>query len=274
MGPAAGPADRRGSPSRGARRHLPRGWDGLAVAGRTDTGVHATGQVASVTVTGGAPAGRAAAALNTALPPDVSVLAAEEAPEGFHARFSASARSYRYLVLNRVARSALEAKRSLWWPRPVDLPRAPGMCGAPARRARLQRLHARREPARGVPAHHPRGRLGTPRRSPPFHRHRGLVPPPHGADAGRARCSRRAPSGSRTSSRDGRASRVGRPRRRGGSISSGVEYMSRTLRVPAGARSRGHDTIDPCGTASSSSTSTARSSTRGRSSSPRCATRR
>ena len=99
----------------------PGGWDGLAVAGRTDTGVHATGQVASVSVTGGAPAVRAAEALNTALPPDVSVLTAVEAPEGFHARFSASARSYRYLVLNRVARSALEARRSLWWPRPVDL---------------------------------------------------------------------------------------------------------------------------------------------------------
>ncbi len=72
-------------------------------------------------MTGGAPAARAAEALNTALPPDVSVLAAEDAPAGFDARFSASARSYRYLVLNRVERSALEAKRSLWWPRPVDL---------------------------------------------------------------------------------------------------------------------------------------------------------
>lgn len=98
-------------------------WTGLGVAGRTDTGVHATGQVASVVVTGGAPAARAAAALNTALPPDVSVLAVEDAAEGFHARFSASARSYRYLVLNRGQRSALEAKRSLWWPRPIDLPR-------------------------------------------------------------------------------------------------------------------------------------------------------
>jgi tRNA pseudouridine38-40 synthase len=101
----------------------PRGWEGLAVAGRTDTGVHATGQVASVGVTGGAPAHRAAEALNTALPPDLSVLGAEEAPEGFNARFCATARSYRYLILNRVSRSALEARRSLWWPRPVDLPR-------------------------------------------------------------------------------------------------------------------------------------------------------
>jgi tRNA pseudouridine38-40 synthase len=96
-------------------------WENLAVAGRTDTGVHATGQVASVDVTGGAPADRAAEALNTALPPDVCVLAAEDAPEGFHARFSAVSRSYRYIILNRPERSALEARRSLWWPRVVDL---------------------------------------------------------------------------------------------------------------------------------------------------------
>jgi tRNA pseudouridine38-40 synthase len=95
-------------------------WNGLAVAGRTDTGVHATGQVASVEVRGGAPAGRAAEALNTALPSDVCVLGAQEAPAGFHARFSAFSRSYRYIILNRPARSALEARRSLWWPRPVD----------------------------------------------------------------------------------------------------------------------------------------------------------
>lgn len=101
----------------------PSGWAKLAVAGRTDTGVHATGQVASARVTGGAPASRAAEALNTALPTDVSVLSAEYAPKGFDARFSATARSYRYIVLNRVARSALGARRSLWWPRPVELSR-------------------------------------------------------------------------------------------------------------------------------------------------------
>jgi tRNA pseudouridine38-40 synthase len=95
-------------------------WDGLAVAGRTDAGVHATGQVASVDVSGGPPAGRAAEALNGVLPSDVSVLAVNEAPAGFHARFSARSRSYRYRVLNRRARSALEARRALWWPRPLD----------------------------------------------------------------------------------------------------------------------------------------------------------
>lgn len=101
----------------------PSRWEGLAVAGRTDTGVHATGQVASVAVTGGPPPERAAEALNTALPPDVSVLRAEPAHDDFHARFSATSRSYRYVVLNRPERSALEARRSLWWPRSADLER-------------------------------------------------------------------------------------------------------------------------------------------------------
>lgn len=94
-------------------------WDGLAVAGRTDTGVHATGQVASVVVDGGPPAHRAADALNAALPDDVVVREAGEAPEDFHARFSARSRSYRYRVLVG-RRSALEARRVLSWPRSVD----------------------------------------------------------------------------------------------------------------------------------------------------------
>jgi tRNA pseudouridine38-40 synthase len=95
-------------------------WDGLAVAGRTDAGVHATGQVASLDAEGGPPADRVAEALNAALPADVSVLKASEASEGFHARFSARARSYRYKVVASATRPALEARRVLWWPRPVD----------------------------------------------------------------------------------------------------------------------------------------------------------
>ena len=96
-------------------------WEDLAVAGRTDTGVHALGQVASVAVDGGPPAGRTAEALNASLPEDVAVRAAGEAPAGFHARFSARSRSYRYRVLTGSTRSALEARRALWWPRPLDL---------------------------------------------------------------------------------------------------------------------------------------------------------
>jgi tRNA pseudouridine38-40 synthase len=96
-------------------------WDGLAVAGRTDTGVHATGQVASVEVEGGPPPERAAEALNAALPEDVAVVEAEEASDGFHARFSARSRSYRYRLRIGWRRSALDARRVLWWPRPVDV---------------------------------------------------------------------------------------------------------------------------------------------------------
>ena len=96
------------------------GWSSLAVAGRTDTGVHALGQVASVDVDGGAPAGRAAAALNAELPEDVAVTAAEEAPPDFHARHSALARSYRYRVYRRSQRAPFEANRSWWYPHPID----------------------------------------------------------------------------------------------------------------------------------------------------------
>jgi len=96
-------------------------WDGLAVAGRTDAGVHATGQVASLHAEGGPPLERLAEALNTALPDDVAVVAAEAAHEGFHARFSATARSYRYVVVARRERAPLRARRALWWPRRVAL---------------------------------------------------------------------------------------------------------------------------------------------------------
>jgi tRNA pseudouridine38-40 synthase len=96
-------------------------WDGLAVAGRTDAGVHATGQVASLDVDGGPRPERATEALNAVLPDDVAVLESEEAAPDFHARFSARARSYRYRVLARRAPGPLEARRALWWPRPVDL---------------------------------------------------------------------------------------------------------------------------------------------------------
>jgi tRNA pseudouridine38-40 synthase len=48
-------------------------------------------------------------------------VAVEVAPPGFHARFDAEARSYRYRVWRRRERSPFEARRSLWWPRPLDL---------------------------------------------------------------------------------------------------------------------------------------------------------
>lgn len=96
------------------------GWDGLAVAGRTDAGVHARAQVASFRTRTGPPPERAAHALNPLLPDDMAAIASESAPEGFHARYSAQARSYRYRIWRRPTPSPFEHRRSLWYPRPLD----------------------------------------------------------------------------------------------------------------------------------------------------------
>jgi tRNA pseudouridine38-40 synthase len=87
----------------------------LSVAGRTDRGVHALGQVASYE--GELPRVRS---VNAVLPDEIAVVAAEEAPDGFSARHDARSRSYRYRVLAREAPSPFERGRALWWPRPVD----------------------------------------------------------------------------------------------------------------------------------------------------------
>lgn len=94
-------------------------WGGLSVAGRTDAGVHALGQVASFEADGGPPPERAAQALNGVLPDDVAALESETAPDGFSARFSATGRTYRYRVWRRPTHSPFELRRSLWWPRPL-----------------------------------------------------------------------------------------------------------------------------------------------------------
>jgi tRNA pseudouridine38-40 synthase len=87
----------------------------LTVAGRTDRGVHARGQVASHE---GEPA--PVRNLNALLPPDVAVLASEPAPDGFDARRDARSRTYRYRLHTRSVPSPFEQKRALWWPRPLD----------------------------------------------------------------------------------------------------------------------------------------------------------
>jgi tRNA pseudouridine38-40 synthase len=98
-------------------------WSGLAVAGRTDRGVHALANVASVDVDGGPGLERMAEALNTALPGDVAVVSAEEAPLDFSARFSARSRTYRYRIWRSRVRSPFESSRSWWYPRPLDVAR-------------------------------------------------------------------------------------------------------------------------------------------------------
>lgn len=91
----------------------------LTVAGRTDAGVHATAQVASFELDR-EPPDRLAHRLNGVLPRQISVLAAERAPDGFDARRWARSRSYRYRLLLAPHRHPLEEGRALWWPRPLD----------------------------------------------------------------------------------------------------------------------------------------------------------
>ena len=69
-------------------------------AGRTDAGVHALGQVASVAVTFAYDTGIIRRALNVNLPTTLRVLDVEDAPEGFHARFNAGPKTYRYQIAN------------------------------------------------------------------------------------------------------------------------------------------------------------------------------
>src|SRR5690606_24260478 len=84
------------------------------------SGVHATGQVAHFD-TKSARAPRAwVLGGNTGLPPGICLRWAREAPAAFHARFSARAPSYSYLLLNRATRSALWRQRAWWVRRPLD----------------------------------------------------------------------------------------------------------------------------------------------------------
>jgi tRNA pseudouridine38-40 synthase len=87
----------------------------LVVAGRTDRGVHALGQV--VSYDGPLPSLRS---VNALLPDEIAVLAAEQMPDGFSARHDARSRSYLYRVLARATPSPFETGRALWWPHSLD----------------------------------------------------------------------------------------------------------------------------------------------------------
>ncbi len=91
----------------------------LTVAGRTDTGVHALGQVASF-ITTVEPPEDLTRRLNGLCPDDVAVTATTVAADGFDARHDAKARSYRYRLLARSASGPFELGKALWWPHQVD----------------------------------------------------------------------------------------------------------------------------------------------------------
>jgi len=93
----------------------------LIGAGRTDAGVHALGQVANFATRSRIAAGRLPGALNAHLPDTIRVLEAEEVPAVFHARYSATGRTYRYAILNRPAPSAILRHHAYHVPQPLDL---------------------------------------------------------------------------------------------------------------------------------------------------------
>ena len=93
----------------------------VACAGRTDTGVHALAQVVHFDTTAQRPQSAWVRGVNALLPPLVAVRWAYEIAPTFHARFSAQARRYRYLLLNRPTRPGLAAGRVGWFHAPLDL---------------------------------------------------------------------------------------------------------------------------------------------------------
>jgi tRNA pseudouridine38-40 synthase len=93
----------------------------VVCAGRTDAGVHALEQVAHFDTQAHRKPYSWLMGANTELPEDVRVLWVREVPEEFHARYSAIARVYRYVILNRPMRSALQRRQVTWHYPPLDI---------------------------------------------------------------------------------------------------------------------------------------------------------
>lgn len=93
----------------------------VLAAGRTDAGVHAAEQVVHFDTQASRPATAWVRGVNRFLPPGVAVLWAHEVSDDFHARFSASARSYSYYLLNHPVRPGLAAGRAGWFHSPLDV---------------------------------------------------------------------------------------------------------------------------------------------------------
>ncbi len=90
-------------------------------AGRTDAGVHATGQVVHADVQNARPQRAWVLGANQSLPAEISVLWSREVGDDFHARFSARRRSYCYSITRRLARPALQRAGRAWWYGPLDI---------------------------------------------------------------------------------------------------------------------------------------------------------
>ena len=99
----------------------------VIAAGRTDTGVHALEQVVHFNTNVERPLTAWVRGVNALLPNSIAVLWAHPVPEEFHARFSAQARSYRYLLINRSVRNAMRHGKAGWFHAPLNVEK---MCEA------------------------------------------------------------------------------------------------------------------------------------------------
>jgi len=90
-------------------------------AGRTDSGVHATEQIAHFDTDAERPASAWVRGVNASLPESVAVLWAQPVDPAFHARYSAASRTYRYRLLNRAVRPALAARQVGWFHAPLEI---------------------------------------------------------------------------------------------------------------------------------------------------------
>lgn len=93
----------------------------IIAAGRTDAGVHALEQVVHFDVAAERPLSAWVRGANALLPENIAVLWAHVVPDEFHARFSAQARSYRYLLVNRPVRCAVQYGKAGWFHAPLDV---------------------------------------------------------------------------------------------------------------------------------------------------------
>ena len=93
----------------------------VIAAGRTDTGVHALEQVVHFDAASERPLTAWVRGVNALLPDSIAVRWAHPVPDEFHARFSAQRRSYRYLLINRAVRPAIQAGKVGWFHAPLDV---------------------------------------------------------------------------------------------------------------------------------------------------------
>lgn len=94
---------------------------GVTCAGRTDRGVHAREQVVHFDTAVARPLTAWVRGINAVLPESIAVLWAKPVDAGFHARYSATARTYRYVLINRAVRPALAARYAGWFHQDVDV---------------------------------------------------------------------------------------------------------------------------------------------------------